>query len=143
MPIVCVLRYMHFWLPRCLVSRAAFLSSLVRGKSSPRGVQEWVAVAAGGGVVCGTRICSTPPAPPLLCTQVPRTVETADGLGWMRWNPTCPSPHCPFSQGGWEGVVVHCSLDPPPLSSWRELRSWLPWRQRRGKRGCRETLRLG
>lgn len=77
-----------FLLPRCLVSRASFFSSLVRGKSNPRRVREGVTVAAGEGV-CG----STPPAPPLLLSQVPRTVEAAaDGLGWTRWTPVCPLP---------------------------------------------------
>lgn len=94
---------MRFLLPSCLVSRAFFLSSLVRGKSSHRRVQEGVAVAAGGGGGCDTRICSTPPAPPLLCSQVPRTVEAADGLGWMRWMPICPLPPLSLQPRGMGG----------------------------------------
>ena len=91
-----------------------------------------VTVAAGG----------PPPSPPSHSCPSFATLSgpqdgmgrVADGLGWMGWPPICPLPlHCPQSQGGWEGVVVHCSLDPPLPSSWRELRSLLPWRQRRGR----------
>lgn len=76
------------------------------------------------------------PAPPLPCSQVPRMGRGSrwPGEDEVASHLSPPPHHCPQSQGGFKGVVVHCSLNPPPPSSWRELRSWLPWRQGRGKR---------
>lgn len=93
----------------------------------------WVIVATVESAAGG----SAPTCPLLLPCHALRS----PGWGGSRWpgvdgvaTHLSPPPHCPQSQGGWEGAVVQCSLDPPPPSSWRELRSWLPWRQERGKR---------
>lgn len=85
---------MRFLLPGFLVPKASFLSSLVRGKFSPRGVHEGVTVAAGGG---------------------------GSLWHWDLLHPTCPS-HAMLSglqdsRGSrWPGVdEVDAHLSPPPI----------------------------
>lgn len=46
---------------------------------------------------------SPPPHLPLPCSQVSRTVEAADGLGWMRWTPICPLPPLSLQPRGMGG----------------------------------------